>query len=135
MDIHPKLEYQGMYYSEKTGRGIIVQRGHKALVPAELNEKGKTTPQIKGDLGMEPHFDLTQWNEFEIIAVGRRIIQKINGVTTIDVRDLDPSLDLKGLLGFQLHRGNEMTVYIKDVELKQLKGKEGQAAIQAALKK
>ncbi len=135
MDIHPKPEYQGMYYSEKTGRGIVAKRGQKVLIPEELNKKGKTTPQVKGDLGSEPLFDLSQWNDFEIIAVGRRLIHKINGIITVDVTDRDAKLDMKGAIGFQLHRGPEMTIYVKDVELKQLKGKEGRKALQAALKK
>lgn len=135
MDIHPKPEYQGMYYSEKTGRGIVARRGQKVLITEELNKKGKTTPQVKGDLGTEPVFDLSKWNVYEIISVGRRTIHKINGIITVDVMDRDPSLELKGAVAFQLHRGPEMTVYVKDVELTRLKGKEGRNFLQQALKK
>lgn len=135
MDIHPKLEYQGMYYSEKTGRGIVAQRGQKVLVPEELNSKGKTTPQVTGDLGKEPSFDLSQWNTYEIIVVGRRSIHKINGVITVDVTDRDPSLVTKGSIGLQLHRGPEMTIFVKDIELKHLRGEELKEALKEALKK
>ena len=135
MDIHPKQDYQGMYYSERTGRGIVAQRGQKVLVPKELNKKGKTTPQVKGDLGKEPSFDLSEWNDYEIIAVGRRSIHKINGVITVDVQDRDPSTVLEGAIAFQLHRGPEMTIYVKDVEVKHLRGKKAKEAIQGALKK
>lgn len=134
MDIHPRPEYMGMYYSEKTGRGIVAKRGQKVLIPPELNKKGKTTPQVKGNLGMEPSFDLTKWNTYEIISVGRRTIHKINGIITVDVQDRDPSLKLKGSIAFQLHRGPEMTIWVKDVELKHLKGEKAREALKAALK-
>ena len=135
MDIHPRPEYQGMYYSESTGRGIVAQRGQKVLVPEELNNEGKTKPEVIGQLGIEPHFDPGEWNVYEIIAVGQRSIHKINGIITVDVEDRDPTTVLKGAIGFQLHRGPEMTIYVKDVELKHLRGKEGREALQAALKK
>lgn len=118
MDIHPKPEYQGMYYSEKTGRGIVAQRGQKVLVPAELNAKGKTTPKVQGDLGKEPTFDLSEWNTYEVIAIGRRSVHKINGVVTVDVVDRDPSAVTKGLIGLQLHRGPEMSIQVKNIELR-----------------
>ena len=118
MDIHPRLEYQGMYYSEKTGRGIVAQRGQKVLVPADLNAKGKTTPQVRGDLGKSPAFDLSEWNTYEVIAIGRRSVHKINGVITVDVTDRDPTTVTKGLIGLQLHRGAEMAIQVKNIELR-----------------
>lgn len=135
MDIHPKPEYQGMYYSEKTGRGIVARRGQKVLIPEELNKKGKTTPKVQRDSGTEPVFDLSEWNTYEIISMGRRTIHKINGIVTVDVIDRDPTLKLRGAIAFQLHRGPEMTIFVKDVELKQLKGEEGRKVLQNALKK
>jgi len=117
MDIHPKLEYQGMYYSEGTGRAIVAQRGQSVLVPPDLDDKGRTTPQIRGDLGKEPAFDLSQWNTYEVIAIGDRSVHKINGVTTVDVVDRDPTTVISGLIGLQLHRGPEMTIFVKDIEL------------------
>ena len=118
MDIHPKPEYQGMYYSEKTGRGIVAQRGQKVLVPADLNAKGKTTPQVRGKLETEPAFDLSEWNTYEVIAMGRRSVHKINGVTTVEVVDRDPTTVLNGLIGLQLHRGTEMGIEVKNIKLR-----------------
>lgn len=118
MDIHPKPEYQGMYYSEQTGRGIIAERGQKVLIPADLNDKGKTTPQVRGNLGSEPAFDLSEWNTYEVIAMGRRSVHKINGVITVDVVDRDPSTVLSGLIGLQLHRGPDMSIQVKNIQLR-----------------
>lgn len=119
MDIHPKLEYQGMYYSEKTGRGIVAERGQKVVIPANLNDKGKTTPKVTGELGLKPAFDLADYNTYEIIAIGKRSVHKINGVVTVDVTDRDPSTVPNGKIGFQLHRGPDMTIFVKDVEIDQ----------------
>ncbi|MDG2168321.1 MAG: DUF1080 domain-containing protein [Opitutales bacterium] len=131
MDIHPKHEYQGMYYSEQTGRGIVAQRGQKVLIPADLNAKGKTTPQVRGDLGKDPAFDLSEWITYEIIATGRRSVHKMNGVVTVDVVDRDTSTILNGMIGLQLHRGPDMTIFVKDVELRQkLNAKDAKALIE-----
>ncbi len=133
MDIHPKFEYTGMYYSEKTGRGIIAQRGQKVTVPAELNDKGKTTPKVTGKLPMEPVFNLSEWNEYEIIALNKRSIHIINGVVTVDVTDHDETTKLTGAIGFQLHRGPDTTIYVKDVQLSHLRGAEARETMRAAL--
>jgi hypothetical protein len=133
MDIHPKPEYQGMYYSEKTGRGIVARRGQKATVPPKLNAKGKSKAEVTGTFPAEPVFNLTEWNEYEIIAVGNRLIHKINGVVTVDVVDNDPCAARSGAIGFQLHRGVEMTIFVKDVEVAHLSEAEGAKAIDSSL--
>jgi len=132
MDIHPKQEYQGMYYSEKTGRGIVAQRGQQVSVLADLDAKGKTTPRVTGTFPAEPNFNLAEWNDYEILAFGTRCIHKINGIVTIDLIDRDPSASKSGAIGLQLHRGPDMTIFVKDVEIKPLKTRpEGRDAIVA----
>jgi putative heme-binding domain-containing protein len=133
LDIHPKPANMGMLYSEKTGRGIIALRGQKAVVPAEVDAKGKSKAKVTGDLGSKPVFKVDQWNEYEVIAVGKRLIHKINGVVTVDVTDRFPGAATKGLLGLQLHKGPPMVITVKDLQLKRLKGKAAQAALKAAL--
>ena len=133
MDVHPQLEYQGMYYSEKTGRGIVAQRGQKVTVSEEVNAKGRTTPKVIGQLGKEPNFDLSEWNEYEVIAVNKRHIHLINGVVTVDVIDRDPSTAPSGSIGIQLHQGPPMTVEVKDIAVKPLRGAEARETIRAAL--
>ncbi len=133
LDVHPKLEYQGMYYSEKTGRGIIAQRGQKVTVSEAFNAKGRTTPKVTGQLGKVPLFDLSEWNEYEVIAVNKRHIHLINGVVTVDVIDRDPSTAPSGAIGIQLHQGPPMTVEVKDIAVKTLRGAEARETIRAAL--
>ena len=135
LDIHPKPEYLGMYYSEKTGRGIVATRGQKVLVTKAVDEKGKSKPQVTGDLGMEPKFKVDEWNEYEVLAVGARVIHKVNGVVTVDVVDRFPDVPRKGAIGIQLHRGPPMVAYTKDIQLKRLNGKAGREAIEAFVAK
>ena len=55
LDVHPKLEFQGMYYSEKTGRGIIAQRGQKVTVAEEFNAKRQDHSQGHRPTGQGTH--------------------------------------------------------------------------------
>jgi hypothetical protein len=52
---------------------------------------------------------------------------------TVDVIDNNPRTRASGAIGFQLHRGPEMTIYVKDVEVRHLGGVEAAKAIEAAL--
>ncbi len=133
LDIHPKPEYLGMYYSEKTGRGIVATRGQKVRVTDAVDAKGKSKPIVTGDLGLEPAFKVDEWNTYEVIAVGARVVHKVNGVVTVDVVDRFPGVPRKGAIGIQLHRGPEMTAYAKNIRLKRLQGQEARDAIAAAV--
>ena len=132
LDIHPRSEYLGMYYSEKTGRGIVATRGQKVLVTDAVDEKGKSTPEITGNLGMTPEISLRGWNEYEVIAAGDRVIHKVNGIVTVDVTDRFPGVPREGKIGIQLHRGPPMIARVRDVRLKPLTGKAAKRALEAA---
>ncbi len=129
LDIHPKPEYLGMYYSERTGRGIVATRGQRVLVTDAVDDKGKSKPQVTGDMGLEPPFETDQWNEYEVLAVGARVIHKVNGVVTVDVIDRFPGVPREGAIGIQLHRGPPMVAYAKDIQLKRLGRDAGRAAL------
>ena len=61
------------------------------------------------------------WNELVIIAQGNHLVQKLNGLQTIDVTDDDPKgRAMDGLLGLQVHAGPPMKVQFKDIMLKVL---------------
>lgn len=124
LDIHPKPEYLGMLYSEKTGRGIIAKRGQEVFVPSELDSRGKARPQVQGTFSGEPIFDPAAWNEYEIIAVGSRLIHKVNGVVTVDVTDHHPHSSEGGVIGIQLHTGESMKVLAKDIQLKAIRNQD-----------
>ncbi|MCP5556274.1 MAG: DUF1080 domain-containing protein [Verrucomicrobiaceae bacterium] len=112
-DIHPAIEHTGMTYEEK-GRGIFGLNGHNVMLDPDgaLWQLSEHEP-VK--------VDVSQWNEYTIIALGNHLIHKINGHITSELIDHDEKKRaLEGLLAIQLHRGNPNSVHIKDLRLKVL---------------
>lgn len=113
-DIHANAPYTGMLYDEK-GRGILAKRGQRVVV----GEDGKKTVQeLDGEV--KP-VDLNEWHELTIIALGNRLIHKIDGVVTVDVTDQQKSeAETKGVIALQVHRGPAMKAQFRNVRLKKL---------------
>ncbi len=112
-DIHPAIEHTGMTYEEK-GRGIFGLNGRNVL----LDPEGALWLLSEHD---PVKVDVSQWNEYTIIARGNHLVHQINGQTTSELVDHDAKKRaLEGLLAIQLHRGNANSVHIKDLRLKVL---------------
>ena len=122
-DLHPNPEFFGMLF----GRGKIARRWQRVEVAAD------GTSKVLGEVG-DKNQELVSmaWNELTIIAVGNRLIHQINGINTVDVTDNHPAAKQKGILAVQLHVGAPMTIELKDIRLRHLKGAEAKATIQAA---
>ena len=118
-DLHPKLEYLGMMYGERTGLGIIATGGQRL----ELTADG--TKKVTGKIPALPPTTTDQWNELRIVAVGNRMIHQINGVTTVDVTDNRVDAPKTGLLGLQLHQGKPMKAEFRDLKMRSLSVSEG----------
>ena len=56
-----------------------------------------------------------EWNDYEIEAVGPKIITKINGQTCVDLDD--PEGARRGIIALQLHSGGATEVRFKDLRL------------------
>lgn len=112
-DIHPAIEHTGMTYEEK-GRGIFGLNGSNVLLdPEGAIWKLSSHEPVK--------VDVSQWNEYTIIARGNHLIHKINGQVTSELIDHHAAgRALKGLLAIQLHRGNPNRVFLKDLQLREL---------------
>lgn len=126
-DLHPKADYLGMMYSEKTGRGILAKGGQRIVVPA----KGKA--KVTETIGAIDGPNLEDWNELRIVAVGNRMVHQVNGQTTIDLTDNHPDAAVSGRLGLQLHRGPAMTCEFTGLKLRSLSTDEGAKLIKAAV--
>ncbi len=118
-DIDSGETYIGILY-EEGGRGILAQRGEKVAIGADGKKSvtGKTGESQEIAAGVKKE----DWNEYVVIAKGNHLVQKINGLTTIEVTD-DESGKAKaaGILALQLHAGPPMSVQFKDIEIKELK--------------
>src|SRR5687768_15892530 len=112
-DIHSKPESIGMLYDEK-GRGALAANGQSVVI----DEQGVRWLAAE----REPvAIDVSEWNEYTIVAQGNRLVHKVNGKVTVKVVDHQAGeREVEGLLAFQIHRGPAMTVQIKDVVLKEL---------------
>jgi putative heme-binding domain-containing protein len=118
-DMHPKPQFVAMLYGEglvkgKKKRGIIAQRGQKVEIDA--NEK----VHVRGTTTAPEKVDLSQWQTYEVICKGNRMIHKINGKVTVDITDNHPHALKKGLIGMQLHAGKPMKVWFKNIQYKAL---------------
>lgn len=120
-DIDITGRFNGILYEER-GRGILAQRGKKVVI----DEKGK---KDVADLDFDEEkfkasVKMDQWNEYTISANGTHIVQKINGITTVDLMDKQAEkASMKGILALQIHVGPPMKVEFKDIQLKRMKTK------------
>jgi hypothetical protein len=116
-DMDGAHSYTGILYEER-GRGIAAMQGKKVTLPAT----GK--PQVTGDISDPKALKAAirpDWNEYVIICRGNHLVQKINGITTVEVTDENEKQRmLEGILAFQLHQGPPMKVQFKEITLKVL---------------
>lgn len=112
-DVHPTEVHTGMTYEER-GRGIFGYNGMDVVMdPTGQRWQVGERPRVQADL--------SQWNEFTVIARGNRLEHKVNGQTTsvfIDHDEKGRALD--GLIALQLHAGNPHKTYVKAILLKVL---------------
>lgn len=113
-DVHPAIEHTGMTYEEK-GRGIFGLNGNNVVLDREGN-RWLTSQQAPVQV------DLSEWNEFTIIARGNHLIHKVNGQVTSTLIDHDEKgRSLEGLLAIQLHKGNPNSIQIRELKLRLIK--------------
>lgn len=111
--------FTGILYEER-GRGILVPRCKKVIVHEDgSKEVVGSTCEEKDLLGSLKKGD---WNEYVVIAKGNHLVQKINGLTTMELTDNQKEKSrAEGILALQLHAGPPMLVQFKDIQLRQLK--------------
>ena len=118
-DIDITGRFIGILYEEK-GRGILAQRGNKVVRSAE--GKSKTMEKILDQKKFKEKVDPKIWCDFTVIAKGNHIVQKINGMTTVDFTDNESKkAATKGILALQCHVGPPMKIQFKDIQLKRFK--------------
>ncbi|MEX2173750.1 MAG: PVC-type heme-binding CxxCH protein [Pirellulaceae bacterium] len=111
-------QWAGTLYEEK-GRGVLAKRGQKVVVAADgkKNVVGETATeqQILDSIKKE------DWNSYSITAQGNHLVQKLNGIVTVDLTDeqADKRAE-KGLIALQLHAGPPMTVQFRNLRIKKL---------------
>jgi len=120
-DIERTNQHMGILYDEG-GRGILAARGQKVVI-AETPDGFKK--EVVGSVGdpdeLVSNVKAGEWQEYEIVADGNVLIQRINGHETIHVTDQDSkNAEASGVLAFQLHRGPAMQVEFRNIRIKHL---------------
>ncbi|MEZ6140262.1 MAG: family 16 glycoside hydrolase [Zavarzinella sp.] len=80
---------------EEHGRALLWDKDHSSLV--KVND----------------------WNRYEIIADGNKIITKINGKVCVDLED--PAGSKRGIFALQLHSGGAFEIRFRNIQLKPLR--------------
>ena len=118
--------YSGINYEER-GRGILALRGQKVTIGADGK---KQEQQVTESKSLQESIKKDDWNSYEVIAAGNRLVHKINGRVTAEVIDEQTGAAAhSGLLALQLHAGPPMTVEFKNVRLKRTKLVDGRKKI------
>lgn len=74
--------------------------------------------ELLWDKSGESHVKPGEWNTYEIIAQGSKLVTKINGQTCVDLGD--PEGAKRGIFALQLHSGGPTEVRFKDLKLELL---------------
>ena len=89
--------------------GALYDESRRNTVLAKPSEAEMGKPVKKG-----------QWNDYEVRCEGPRLILKINGVTTVDYTEKDPSIPQHGRIGLQVHGAGKTLVSFKDITVELL---------------
>lgn len=93
------IEYWGSLYDESRRRVTLAAPDEETLRAA-----------------LKPN----DWNDYEIRAEGQRIVLKLNGVTTVDYTETDPSIPASGRVAVQIHSGPAMETRYSNIRIREL---------------
>jgi len=132
-------EMAGFLYHER-GRGWLVNVGDLMVIDENGGKEVISNVSDAKELIKAGFYKEKDWNEYHIIAQGNHLKHYLNGYQTMELIDNDrltnPSdpKDLRGaarqgLLALQLHAGDPMVVEFKDIRVKHLDEKYGDAQL------
>ena len=112
----------GLYFRTEKIKGNVGIRGFQAEIDArndigglyETYGRGWVVKPTAADV--KKYFKPDAWNEMIVTARGRNVTVHINGTKTAELKN--DKGRLKGFIALQLHGGQKMDVYFKDIEIK-----------------
>jgi hypothetical protein len=117
-DMDGDNQFTGILYDER-GRGILATRGQETVVGED--HRPNLVEQFGDANKLAKVIKSRQWNQYDIIARGNHLVQKINGRLMIDVTDNDPNKRKSaGIIALQIHVGAPMKVQFRNIRLKEL---------------
>ena len=124
-DFTVRLKYRavtgnsGFYFRAEEKDGSLV--GFQAEIDATKDAGGLYETGGRGWVSqpsaaaVKTWFKPQEWNEMVVVANGRRLTVQVNGHTSAEVLN-DPGR-LAGKIGLQLHGGQDVEIYFKDMEI------------------
>src|SRR5688572_8654737 len=129
-DIDASGRFTGILYGERD-RGILANRGDKVVIGSDHKPKAAGKVGDSGEIGSKVRKE--DWNEYRVIARGNRLVHQINGVTTMEATDEDPTgRRMRGVLGLQLHQGDPMKVQFRNIRMKRTPLESGKKVVLVA---
>jgi hypothetical protein len=119
-DFEAGTKYSGILYGEKTGRGIMCDRGARTWLGDGKTKK--KTERFADRMELQKNVKgKGEWNTFEIHAKGKHFTHKINGQLMSETFDeSEKHFKAEGILAFQLHAGPPMKIQFRNIKLKTL---------------
>ncbi len=129
----------GFLYHE-AGRGWLVNVGDIMVIDKNGNKNVVGKVSDVEALKKANYYKMKDWNEYHIIAQGNHLIHYLNGYQTMELIDNDRVTDpddpkdrkgaaREGLLALQIHAGDPMIVEFKDIRVRHLKPRYGDAVL------
>ena len=129
----------GFLYHEK-GRGWLVNVGDMMVIDEKGNKNVIGNVSDKDELIKAGYYKEKDWNEYRIYASGNHLIHYLNGYQTMELVDNDRVTNpndpkdrkgaaREGILALQIHAGPPMLVEFKDIRIRELKPKYGDAVV------
>lgn len=96
-------------------RGGVVMRGKKAVI---AEDGTRTEQEFATGEELQKKIKADDWNDYEIVAEGSKIVLKINGHLMCEVDDRDTKLACKkGIIALQMHPGPPMKVQFRNMRI------------------
>jgi hypothetical protein len=129
----------GFLYHER-GRGWLVDVGDFMVIDKSGDKKVVGNVCDKDELVKAGYYKEKDWNEYRIIAEGNHLIHYLNDYQMMELIDNDrltnpnDAKDLKGaaregILALQIHAGPPMVVEFKDIRVRNLESRYGDAVV------
>jgi len=90
---------------------------HGKLYDEARRKKVLAAPKPKD---LEKALKPTDWNAYEVRAVGNRITLTLNGVKTVEYEEADKDIPRTGVLAVQIHSGGPMEVQFRNLRIREL---------------
>ncbi|MCK4959868.1 MAG: DUF1080 domain-containing protein [Planctomycetes bacterium] len=114
-DIEAGSQWTGCLFQH--GRKGVVMRGYRATI-SEDGQREEEEFAAPDELIKVVRTD--DWNDYEVVAMGSRIVLRINGELMCQVDDRDKKACHDGFIALQMHPGPPMKIQFKDLYIKVL---------------